>query len=368
MSDNFQRPQRLIWPDLPMPTARIASLVYVLLIIYASIFPFNFNVEVGASILDWVIAPIPRYITSFDVFTNILGYIPLGFLTVFAVYPRLKAYRALLFALLLGGLLSGSLESLQTWLSTRIPSNVDWWANMGGATLGALLAMPLDPKWLSGSGFQHRRIEWFGMRTSGLILLMVFPFAQIYPQTAWLAMGDWGSLWSPQVPWKSNLNFATLEIASTMVAWLAAGTCMAVTMRARAPRVRILMILLVLTIILKALFSGMQFGVDKSFTWLTPAAIWGMIFATLLLIATLQLSHRWLYVVALLSLGCMVFLMNFFPKNPYYIGTIQEWRQGRLIHFNHLMAWLAWLWPIGAGLSLLRGMKQGLKQTLKQSF
>jgi len=77
MSDTFQRPQRLSWPDLPMPTARIALLVYMLLIIYASLYPFNFNFGVGSGALDWVDAPIPRYITSFDVFTNILGYLPL---------------------------------------------------------------------------------------------------------------------------------------------------------------------------------------------------------------------------------------------------------------------------------------------------
>ena len=105
MSDNFQRPQRLNWPDLPMPTARMIGLGYVLLIIYASIYPYNFNVSVGAGILDWITAPIPKYITSFDVFTNILGYAPLGFFTVFAVYPRLKLYRALIVAMLLGALL-----------------------------------------------------------------------------------------------------------------------------------------------------------------------------------------------------------------------------------------------------------------------
>lgn len=358
MSDNFQRPQRLSWPDLPMPTARIALLVYMLLIIYASLYPFNFNFGVGSGALDWVDAPIPRYITSFDIFTNILGYLPLGFLTVFAIYPRLKAYKALVFALLLGGILSGSLESLQTWLTTRIPSNIDWWANMGGATLGALLAIPLDPKWLSGSGFQHRRIEWFGLRTSGIILLLAFPFAQIYPQSAWLAMGDWGGLVINQSIWKGTFNFAGLEIATTMLAWLAAGCALSLTMRSRAPKVRILLTLLIFTIALKALFSGMQFGINKSFLWLTPAALWGMIFSSLILMVCLQLRVQWLYLVAVLSLIGMILLLNTFPKNPYYTATIQEWRHGRLIHFNHLMAWLAWIWPIGAALSMIKGLKR----------
>ena len=60
---------------------------------------------------------------------------------------------------------------------------------------------------------------------------------------------------------------------------------------------------------------------------------------------------------AILFLALMIFLVNVFPKNPYYLVTIQEWRQGRLIHFNHLMSWLAWIWPIGAALSLVKGLK-----------
>ena len=98
-----------------MPTARMACIGYGLLIIYASLFPFNFNFGVGAELLDWMIAPIPKYITSFDIFTNILGYIPLGFLLVFAVYPLLKDYKALLFSLIVGLMVSASMESLQTW-------------------------------------------------------------------------------------------------------------------------------------------------------------------------------------------------------------------------------------------------------------
>ena len=143
-----------------------------------------------------------------------------------------------------------------------------------------------------------------------------------------------------------------------MLEWIAAGSTLALTMRKRAPKARILLILLTFTIILKALFSGMQFGVDKSFLWLTPAALWGMIFSSVILITFLQLRDKWIYLAAVLSLTGMILLLNIFPKNPYYTATIQEWRHGRLIHFNHLMAWLAWIWPIGALLSMIKGLRR----------
>ncbi len=357
MTGNFQRPQRLNWPDLPMPTARMACFSYILLIIYASIYPFNFNVSVGATYLDWTLAPIPQYITSFDVFTNILGYLPLGFLIVFAVYPRLKSYRALLLSIIIGALLSAGLESLQTWLVTRIPSNVDWWANISGVAIGALVAITLDPAWLSGSVFQRKRIEWFGVRSSGILLLLAFPWAQIYPQTAWLAMGGLATKWPNSSLWTSTFNFATIEIATTMLAWIFAGISIALTMRKDAPKLPLLFCLLIATIILKGLFSGMQFGADKSFAWLTPPALWGMIFSTILLFGVLQLNRVYLYLIGVCALLGMLFLVNFLPQNPYYLVTIQEWRQGRLLHFNHLMSWLAWIWPVAACLSLIKGLK-----------
>ena len=355
MSENFQRPQRLNWPDLPMPTARMACVAYVLLIIYASIFPFNFNASVGALFLDWVFAPIPKYITSFDIFTNILGYLALGFLAVFAAYPRLKGHQALLFAILLGGFLSAGLESLQTWLSTRIPSNVDWLANTSGVMIGALLAISLDPRWLSGGAFHRKRIEWFGLRSSGILLALAFPWAQIYPQSAWLAMGSLIS--DRSILWTSTFNFATIEIATTMAAWIFSGACIALAMRDGAPKIRLVMGVLLSAVMIKGLFSGMQFGVEKSFSWLTQPALWGMIFSSILLISALQVRRGWLYLIAIFSLSAMLFLVNFFPQNPYYLVTIQEWRQGRLIHFNHLMLWLAWIWPIAATLSLIKGLK-----------
>lgn len=359
MSNKFQRPHRLHWPDMPMPTVRMACVAYVLIIVYASLFPFNFGVAVGADIFDWVLAPIPKYITSFDIFTNILGYVPLGFLLVFAVYPNIKDYKALIFSLIVGLLLSGFMEALQTWLATRIPSNVDWWANIFGVGVGALLAIPLGPRWLSGSVFHRKRYEWFGHRSSGILLLMAFPLAQIYPQSAWLAMGDWGQIFSDSLNWSSAINYFALEMGTTALAWIAVALTFALSMKDGAPRLIVICLALIFSIVLKSLFNGMQFGADKTFAWLTPAAFWGVTLGSVMLAWLLQCSRRWLIYVALIALGAMLVLVNFLPQNPYYLNSLREWKQGRLIHFNYLMSWLSWFWPIGAILSLLKALKRG---------
>ena len=40
--------------------------------------------------------------------------------------------------------------------------------------------------------------------------------------------------------------------------------------------------------------------------------------------------------------------MNVLPVNPYFDIVLADWRQGRYLHFNGLLHWLAWIWPYAA--------------------
>jgi len=181
MHHDDQRPRKFVWPLQAMPLARAISLSYALLIIYVSLNPFDFNFDNGIAPWAWLDAPLPRFITLFDVSVNILAYIPLGFLLVFACYPRWRNFVALGIALSFSAALAFSVESLQTWLPTRIPSQMDWWANVLGGLMGGLLAIPLGPQWLSGSVVRRRFDQWFGLNWAACALFLLFPWAQIYP-------------------------------------------------------------------------------------------------------------------------------------------------------------------------------------------
>ena len=91
----------------------------------------------------FVSAPWPRYQTDFDLITNVLAYVPLGLLGVFALHPKLRAHWAALVSTLLCAALSFSMEALQTYLPFRVSSNVDWMLNTTGSLAGALVAAPL---------------------------------------------------------------------------------------------------------------------------------------------------------------------------------------------------------------------------------
>ena len=69
------------------PLARILLLVYVLLVAYASLYPFEGWRAVGLSPFAYLSAPWPRYVTAFDVVVNVAGYVPYGFLAVAALRP-----------------------------------------------------------------------------------------------------------------------------------------------------------------------------------------------------------------------------------------------------------------------------------------
>ena len=61
----------------------------MLLVAYASLYPFSGWRDVGLSPLAFLNGPWPRYVTAFDITVNVAGYLPFGLLAVLAIYPRL---------------------------------------------------------------------------------------------------------------------------------------------------------------------------------------------------------------------------------------------------------------------------------------
>lgn len=63
------------------------ALAYAVLIIYASLHPFYGWRDVGVSPIAFLDAAWPRYWTVFDLVTNGLAYLPLGFVLMLALWP-----------------------------------------------------------------------------------------------------------------------------------------------------------------------------------------------------------------------------------------------------------------------------------------
>jgi VanZ family protein len=56
------------------------NLGYALLIVYASLYPLTGWRDSGSNPLDFLAAAWPRYLHAFDLATNVLAYLPFGFL------------------------------------------------------------------------------------------------------------------------------------------------------------------------------------------------------------------------------------------------------------------------------------------------
>jgi VanZ family protein len=321
------------------------SLSYALLILYVSINPFDFDFQNGIAAWAWLDAPLPRFITLFDVSVNILAYIPFGFLVMFAAYPRWRNYMALGMALGLSAALALGVETLQSWLPTRIPSQMDWWANVLGGLLGGLLAIPLGPQWLSGSAIRRRFDQWFGLNWAGCALFLLFPWSQIYPQSSWLGTGVWGHAIFGSIDWGTLvINHVIQETIITSLCWLGIALLLSLGLRAKAPQWHILNGLLGLTVIIKILFTALQFGAEFSLIWLTAGALWGMVLGSILLRWALRLEAETRFWIALICLVGTTIAVNVLPDNPYFILTLRHWYQGRLLHFNELMQWVSVVW------------------------
>lgn len=355
MEENQRRPQRMAWMEQPLPLARLVAFGFALLIAYASLNPFGFNLDTPVQPWAWMSAPMPKYITLFDVGANILGYLPFGFFMIFAVFPKFTKWSALWITLGAGMFLSGILESLQIWIPGRISSNVDWWANSLGAMIGGLFALPIRPVWLSGGYLDQYRHAWFGKRPSFFILFLLFPWAQIYPQNAWLAMGDLGLNFTRiSMYWSLPNEHVIQEVMMTSLSMLAVASCFFYSMKLRSPKIRLFVSLIFWTILIKSFISGAQFGLEQAFNWLTFSAVLGMLIGITLAAMLRNKSSLLQWNVALIALLCMIVMSNILPTHPYQQQILEDMPRGRLTHFIGLLGWLSWIWPALAIYGLIR--------------
>ncbi|PRE10290.1 teicoplanin resistance protein VanZ [Burkholderia multivorans] len=352
--------------------ARQAFAAYAALVVYASLYPFEGWVSFGIGPFDYLFAPMQRYVTAFDVVTNVLGYMPFGALAVLALHPRHRGIAATLIAGVLGVLLSGAMEALQTYLPTRVASNLDLGANALGALLGAALVAPATGALLDRGALRRLRTAWFEADgATPLLLAAVWPFAILFPSPFLFGIGDWpAALWARADASMQDALLAWLPAAWHVGEWpervdgwlsdsaweavigalmlFAALAVASLAMRAQAPRIRLLAAFLGAALVLKAAATFMQSATGLVVVWATPGARLGIELGFAAALVALRVPATWRAALAAVALLAGIALVNLLPVNPFFDFTLSGWRQGRYVHFNSLARWLAWLWPYAA--------------------
>ena len=349
------------------PIVRAALLAYLLLIVYASWFPFTGWRDSGISPLAFLNLVKQRYWTGFDAGVNIAGYIPFGMLLVLSMYPRVRGVWAVLLATLAGLLTTGTMEAVQTYLPSRVPSNLDFVTNAGGCFIGAILGALWAPGLLDRSRLFKLRQRWFAPHASqGLVLVAMWPLAQIYPQSYLFGHGQvlpilsgWlSSLFDTEIdlvallrPGGDTMSVEQYWLSETIItACGMTGAALTLTclVRRGAPRFWLMLALLASALVVKAFSSSLLFRPDNALVWVTPGAEGGFLIGLIMLSGLVfapQVAQRRLAVVTLIL---ALVVVNTIPVNPYFSSTLQGWVQGKFLNFNGAAQGLALAWPFVA--------------------
>lgn len=336
----------------PSPLARYLLLAYVLLIVYGSLYPFSGWRDQGVSPFAYLSERLPRYITAFDVVTNLIAYMPLGFFALLALHPHPRGKRAFAAASLASCALSLAMEALQTYLPSRYSSNLDLATNSLGAIIGAGLALGFGVG-LLGRGrmhaLRHRWVHDGHQYDLGLVLLGLWLFTQLNPGTLLFGNGDLRGLFEdvPAVLHPAGV-FIRMEAAVSASNLIATGLFLSCLTRDERPRRGLLLALFAGALALKTVAVGELFKAHTVFAWLTPGALLGLVAGVLVLALTLALPRAARMALAGMLLMAATALVNLAPENPYFADALQHWPQGYFLNFNGVTHVVSILWPFAA--------------------
>ena len=378
---NFRRPR--YWKIAPraaqrsqndsdVPAKTVAwplSLAFISLIIYASLYPFTEWRNQGLSPLVYLTAPLPKYWTGFDVAANVLGYAPLGFLLTLASLRSGQIRWAMGLAVSGALLLSLAMETLQSYLPSRIPSNVDLALNTLGAALGAGSAWALEKLGALGR-WSRFRARWLAPDARGaMALLVLWPMALLFPAAVPMGLG--------QVFERLEMSLAEALAGTPFLVWLpvreielqplvplAELVCVALgaliplllgygVVRTAWRRAVFAVLTLGAGVVVSALSAALSYGPEHAWAWLDLPVRAGLTLAAALALILLPLGRSGAAAFALLALVIQLSLLNQAPASAYFAQTLQTWEQGQFIRFHGVVQWLGWLWPYAALLYLL---------------
>lgn len=353
-------------------SARPLALIYTAVVVYASLYPFSDWRDQGIAPWAFLAGSFPKYWTGFDVVSNVLGYLPLGLLVVLVVLrgrQGQKEWKALLTGMAFGGVLSLLLESIQSYLPARVPSNLDFALNLLGSFLGAALACTLV--WHGATArWSQFRDRWFMPESQGgLVLLALWPVALMFPTTVPMGLGQvLERLEAALAAWLLNTPFLNwipvrevelqplvpgVEMSSVMLGMLVPcllGHCLVAPGLRRAA---FTLILVATGVAASALSAALSFGPAHAWAWLTAPGQVGLALALFVSLVLVGVPTRVSRAILLVALTVQLAIVNHAPQSAYFAQTLQAWEQGRFIRFHGLVQWLGWLWPFATMVYLL---------------
>lgn len=358
----------------PHSLARLLLMVWALVIVYASLYPFEgWRLPPGPSALSLLALPWPFWRDRFDEAANLLGYAPFGALACVLLLRRGHAkVHAVALTAAAAATLSYGVELAQTLLPVRVPSLKDSAFNVMGAMSGAAAVAVLHGTDLTVRLHAHRQ-RWFGRQAAvGLGLLLLWPWALLFPAPVPLGLGHgwaWATDWLREAlagtaleSWRivpeagvppAVATLAPVHELTIVALGLMAPCLVAYAATLRAHRRVVLMVGAALFAAgVTTLSVTLSFGPEHAFAWVTPNVTMGFATGLVLSVFSLALSQRAAAVFGVIVLLALLWAVAHAPTDPYYAQNLSEWERGRFIHFHGLARWIGWLWPYAAAIWL----------------
>ncbi|MEO8167721.1 MAG: VanZ family protein, partial [bacterium] len=214
--------------------ARTMAFLVLAIILGATLYPFDFTADGYQNRVDAAMSQ--RFTVSASmsdyIVTNIILFMPLGFVLAFLARRRFGFFKAMFIVVLAGTVLSSSVEFLQLFLPFRYTSFIDVYSNAAGTLVGFLLHPLLGKKfsqhiteavtqpnnrsallWLGISYFTYAAFV-FLLTISLVMSVRLNEWSKTFPLTI-------GNIQTGDRPWTGTINrvaFSKIAVNKTNVA------------------------------------------------------------------------------------------------------------------------------------------------------
>ena len=337
---------------LPYALSRHLALAYWALVVYASLYPFAGWQIGGLSPFAFLVADWPHYWTGFDLAINVVTYVPLGFLLALALTTLRTPLPAATLAVLAAVATSFLIEVVQSWLPSRVPSNLDLLCNAAGGLLGAVVARLHGIHWFTYLGqLESRLLVPHAYGGVGVTLLGLWLLAQVSPEMAFATTGDVRRLWQEVLPDLTVVAYSpqhvmAIEAVAVAAHLIAVGLFLRLMLRDSLTQLPVVLLFFVIAVTIRSLSAAVLLGPPEAFDWLSPGTVRGGAVGGLCLLPLLFMHRRRLPLLICVALLVGTLAVNAVPDDPYRVHAMAGWQQGHFLNFNGLTRWLAMFWPL----------------------
>lgn len=326
----------------------LAASGYAVVVVIASLVPFSGwrmpdTETLWALLLAW-----PRYFSQADMFLNVLGYLPLGWLVTQGLHPRMGSLRATGTSVMLSAILSLTLEILQSSLASRVTSGLDILCNIAGGMIGAVFG-------IIAFGFFHNHSELAAWRER-VIVSGRLGDAALLTTVLWLLLACRSDVWLYTIgdlrpgisigliDYSANV-YAAAEFGVTTVGLLSIAAFLRSFTVASTPRE--FLTLALATLLIRSLISLLLFDQRDPLLWLTPGNGLGVIVGVIVGYLGSHLDPRAAMRTTLAAMGTAVVLINIAPENPYLAPwPVAGWSQPHLRNLSATSHIIGVVWPL----------------------